>query len=365
MPNSSLVSAVARSLLAGDLDVQQIVSRLTHTFGHAWRWLPPLARRYSKMAAGHTRPSHRDVVDFLNHDKDFQRACILHSARLRVRHWISGPQEMQPVAAAASWDLPVFESVGDLANWLSVDFENLAWFADLKLLGGRNRNPRMRHYHYRILSKNFDSIRLIEAPKPRLKQLQRQILSQILERIPPHPAVHGFIKGRSIKTFVAPHTGECIVLRMDLRDFFPSFAAARVRSLFRTLGYPDAVAECLAGLCTTATPRDILQTFDLYSSPHLPQGAPTSPALANLCTYRLDCRLSGLAKQPARTTLVMPTILPFQVISYSNAASTVFPSTPLPSQWRKASPFITARRASCVKASANILPVSAQTPTRT
>jgi hypothetical protein len=28
----------------------------------------------------------------------------------------------------------------------------------------------------------------------------------------------------------------------------------------------------------------------------LPQGAPTSPALANLCSYRVDCRLTGLAK---------------------------------------------------------------------
>ena len=296
MPNPSLVSAVARSLLAADPDVQQIVSRLTHIFGHAWRWLPPLARRYSKMAAGHTRPSHRDVVDFLNRDEDFQRACIRHSGCLGIRHWIADPQEMQPVAAAASWDLPVIESVGDLANWLSIDLGDLAWFADLKFLGHRNRNPRLRHYHYRILSKNFDSIRLIEAPKSRLKQLQRQILSQILEKIPPHPAVHGFVKGRSIKSFVASHTGERAVLRMDLRDFFPSFAAARVQGLFRTLGYPDAVADFLGGICTTATPRDILRTYDVYSSPHLPQGAPTSPALANLCSYRLDCRLSGLAK---------------------------------------------------------------------
>jgi RNA-directed DNA polymerase len=33
----------------------------------------------------------------------------------------------------------------------------------------------------------------------------------------------------------------------------------------------------------------------MYGRPHLPQGAPTSPALANLCAYRLDCRLTGLA----------------------------------------------------------------------
>src|SRR6185437_12786764 len=103
-------------------------------------------------------------------------------------------------------------------------------------------------------------------------------------------------------------TGQRIVLRMDVRHFFPSFRAARIGSFFRTLGYPESVANLLAGIVTTATPLDAWKTMRLkgdpvhlweihkvYARPHLPQGAPTSPALANLCTYRLDCRLSGLA----------------------------------------------------------------------
>ena len=34
----------------------------------------------------------------------------------------------------------------------------------------------------------------------------------------------------------------------------------------------------------------------MYTRPHLPQGAPTSPALANRIAYRMDCRLRGLAE---------------------------------------------------------------------
>jgi hypothetical protein len=39
----------------------------------------------------------------------------------------------------------------------------------------------------------------------------------------------------------------------------------------------------------------------LYARRHLPQGAPTSPALANLCAYHVDCRLSGLAAAAGAT----------------------------------------------------------------
>jgi len=65
-----------------------------------------------------------------------------------------------------------------------------------------------------------------------------------------------------------------------------------VQALFRTMGYPEAVADLLGGLCTTVAPHE----FGIYNRPHLPQGAPTSPALANLCAYRVDCRLTGMAK---------------------------------------------------------------------
>jgi RNA-directed DNA polymerase len=96
---------------------------------------------------------------------------------------------------------------------------------------------------------------------------------------------------------------------MDLRDFFPSITGARIQTFFRTAGYPEQVADIFGGICGDSAPRavwnegaadvdqqQLYQARMLYSLPHLPQGAPTSPALANLCAYRADCRLTGLAR---------------------------------------------------------------------
>ena len=106
------------------------------------------------------------------------------------------------------------------------------------------------------------------------------------------------------------------MVRVDLEDFFASVGGARVLALFRTLGYPDGAARVLTGLCTNSVPRAVLNPrdparydFELprsdwhaskrYRAPHLPQGAPTSPALANLCAFNLDLRLHAAAESAA------------------------------------------------------------------
>ena len=304
MLNRSLPIALAAAFLAGEASVDGIAARVTVTVGSDLRWIRPLARRYVRAFAGKVRPRHRDVVRFLLNDAVFQR----YSRKLLVRHWLTEPQHMQPVAAAVGWELPAIESVGDLCDRLQLELGELEWFADLRGLGYRQSDLRLQHYHYKALAKRSGDLRLIEAPKQRLKEMQRRILAEILERIPVHPAVHGFRRGHSIKTFVAPHVGQPVVLRMDVRDFFPSFQGPRIQAFFRTAGYPERVADLLGGICTNAVPRGVWGNsyFDfspeqlrearsLYGRSHLPQGAPTSPALANLCAYRIDCRLSGLA----------------------------------------------------------------------
>lgn len=312
MSASSLVVILARAFLAGSPTVEDIVARSSTVLGRQYRWLRPLAKRYIKTVLGKPRPRQRDVARFISEDPHFRRIWVQYKRGISIATWLTGPQEMQPVPAAKSWPVPQIETIKALAEWLELSVEKLYWLADLKGLAFKTNEPCLRHYHYRILAKLSGNIRLIESPKAELKRVQRQILVQILEKIPSHSAVHGFLKARSIKTFTLPHLEKRVVLRMDVQDFFPSFTGARIQSFFRTAGYPESVADLLGGLCTTVTPRDIWsrsafgedplhlwesrgEACAFYFQRHLPQGAPTSPALANLCAYRLDCRLAGLA----------------------------------------------------------------------
>ncbi len=212
-----------------------------------------------------------------------------------------------------SWSITAISTPAELARFLELTPGELDWFADCQARERATIQEPLRHYRYHWVAKASGSLRLIEAPKPRLKYIQRRLLDEILAHIPPHEAAHGFRPDRSTATFVTPHVGQTIVLKMDLRDFFVSITIARVIALFLTAGYPEAVARLLTGLCTNTVPLDVWKqsaglgpelacspaswrTRRCYRQPHLPQGAPTSPALANLAVYRLDARLAGLAQ---------------------------------------------------------------------
>ncbi len=140
--------------------------------------------------------------------------------------------------------------------------------------------------------------RRIHAPRAALKKAQRRILEEILARIPAHEACHGFVKGRSIVSNAAPHRGAHLVIKVDLADFFPTIHYRRIEGLFVSYGYPREVARLLAGICTH---RPRLADGRVAWPGVLPQGAPTSPALANIVCRRLDSRLSKLAARAGAT----------------------------------------------------------------
>src|SRR5262245_5018401 len=142
----------------------------------------------------------------------------------------------------------------------------------------RKIEPEYREF---TIPKRSGGTRRILAPQPPLRATQRLILRRLLSRLRSHPAAHGFERGRSIVTNALPHVGRAVVLRFDIRDFFPSTSADRVRAYFFALGWDAEAADLLTRLCS-------------YEG-GLPQGAPTSPRLSNLVNYRLDARLASLA----------------------------------------------------------------------
>lgn len=275
------------------------LARLAHAAALRFGANSPQCAQVQALAAGHDAPLRAiDLAHWLVGSARFER---LFAAAAEA------PPRMRPQAGAPStWNVPALPTPRALADWLGVPLERLfAWCRTFRPDPER-RDARLLHYHHRWLARRHSPPRLLEAPKAGLKSAQRRILADLLAHLPPHAAAHGFVRGRSVASFVAPHTGTACVLRLDVQDFFASLPRARVHALFATAGYPSGVAALLAALCTTATPHHVLASLadhgtaglalaERLRQPHLPQGAPTSPALANLLAHRLDRRLAGLA----------------------------------------------------------------------
>jgi retron-type reverse transcriptase len=196
------------------------------------------------------------------------------------------------------YELPVLRSETELAAWLDISLPRLRWYS--------HDRPAERTWHYvryAVPKRGGQGTRVILAPKPELKAIQRKVLSGIVAKVPVAATTHGFVAGRSTLTNAYQHTGKAVVLKLDLQDFFPSITFRRVRGLFIALGYSFGVASTLALLCTEYDRQPFLrdgeQFFISVGPRHLVQGAPTSPGLANLVAWRLDRRLAGLATKRA------------------------------------------------------------------
>lgn len=129
-------------------------------------------------------------------------------------------------------------------------------------------------YEERTIPKRNGGQRRLLVPDKETKAIQRRILHRLLKRLNAHDAAHAYEHGRSIATNAAHHVGKSVVIRLDIKDFFAATSAKRVETYFRRIGWNRKASKVLTRMTT--------------HEGGLPQGAPTSPRLANLVNRSLD-----------------------------------------------------------------------------
>lgn len=314
-PRLLLADQLALAALSGSAEVSGVRARCAQVIAAQPRWLTALAQlliaRHAHAWHAHSRAALRESV---LHYRPFRRAQT-DAAPPRAHRLVlqADVPATASLAAAVSFE-PDLATPGGIARWLGLRAEEVNWFAAAHRGLRADPPPKAAHYRYRWVRKRAGGWRLLEAPKPRLRDMQRLILHGILDGIAPHEAAHGFRSGRSVLTHATAHVGKRVVIRMDLRDFFLGIRAGRINGLFKAMGFPAAAAAMLTALCTARVPAALLGGGDdrgvdrradgpvlswserqPFLTDHLPQGAPTSPALSNLCAFGMDVRLTGLA----------------------------------------------------------------------
>ena len=145
---------------------------------------------------------------------------------------------------------------------------------------GENKSSLYRSFS---IPKKSGGVRQIEAPCKRLKEIQRWIKDEIVDKFVVSEYATGFRKNMSIVDNARKHVGKELVINMDIKDFFPSVTYADILLMFMYIGYRKDVAHLLTKLCTNA--ENVL-----------PQGSPASPSISNHILLKLDKRLGRLAE---------------------------------------------------------------------
>lgn len=171
---------------------------------------------------------------------------------------------------------------------------DLAQFSALVGVKGRGLTYMATHMaqnvnKHQITTNNGAKKRTIYAPSDGLKCIQSRLREAVILAMPTPEHVHGFVPGKSLVTNAREHVDSGLVVNLDLKDFFPSIGVKRVYGFWRWVFdgiEDDKQRKRLSWIATRIT------TFD----EHLCQGFVTSPDIANRVAWKLDLRVSALAK---------------------------------------------------------------------
>ena len=139
-------------------------------------------------------------------------------------------------------------------------------------------------YYVFPINKGNNKKRWISAPQKEFKHLQNTLLHKILYKAPVHDCAHGFVPNRSIVTNARPHIQKKWVANFDIHSFFPS---TKIQAVYEAIQKNFDFSQSLSSLLATL----------LTLKGELPQGAPTSPHLANLVMWDVDTILNAYSNK--------------------------------------------------------------------
>jgi RNA-directed DNA polymerase len=245
---------LAAALLAGVWTPRALLGRAESVLGRRTRKSQrALVEELIGSAPAAYPPSPPWLLAFFLKSRRFEQASAPKVRDPQSVHPVLKSAKFAPADRFAHLDVPRLAAPGDLAKWLQISIDQLDWLSDAKRQHAMTDIPILHHYRYAFASKKSGPPRLIEIPKPKLMPIQRRILHEILDTVPTHNCVHGFVKSRSCLSAAQVHAGETIVVTVDLKNFFLNTPLSRAHGIFRSLGYPWAVARHLTGLCSPPT----------------------------------------------------------------------------------------------------------------
>lgn len=201
-------------------------------------------------------------------------------------------------------NLPVVLTLSHLAHLAEVSPRATYVYAGRKWAIEPYRVFRLKKRPKRNSRAPARGFRTICVPEPELMRLQRWIAQNILSRAIPHPRSFAFFPARGILEAAQHHCNCRWLVKLDIRSFFDSIREKQCYEVFRSLGYGALLSFELARICTRGTKVPLQRNrispeggrpYPSNEEGHLPQGAPTSPALANMVVKALDAKLVDIA----------------------------------------------------------------------
>ncbi len=194
-----------------------------------------------------------------------------------ITHWPIKKEDKQKV-------LDYFNNLNYKGLPVILNFDQLA--AHLKISSfflyqiAYNSNNFYREFK---IPKRKGGFRTISMPMPSLLQIQRQVNEDILLKCFVSSNAFGFVRGKNIVGNAREHLGNNCLLKLDIKDFFPTINIKRVYGIFKKLGYSKEISSYLAKICCFKNA--------------IPQGAATSPAISNIVMYKFDRKMEGFCKK--------------------------------------------------------------------